>query len=139
MYRRGYRGLQKAQAFPETEAMHDWRKRVKYLWHQFQLIEPAWPQLLQAYQEVLKKLADALGDYHDLALLQAQLSILKKELPKDFSKQLHKIAQKEMDKQHQQALYLGKLVYSERPRAFRRRMAAIMDYFFTNPKFPSLL
>jgi CHAD domain-containing protein len=139
VYRRGYRGFQKAQAFPETEALHDWRKRVKYLWHQFQLIEPAWPQLLRSYQETLKKLADALGDYHDLALLQEHLKALKKELPDGFTKQLYNIIQKEMDRQHRQALYLGKLLYSERPRAFRRRMMVITDVFFTTPMSPSRL
>jgi CHAD domain-containing protein len=136
VYRRGYRGFQKAQAFPETDAMHDWRKRVKYLWHQFQLLEPAWPSLLQSYQETLKNLADALGDYHDLALLQEHLIALQKELPDDFAKQLQGISQKEMERQHSQALHLGKLLYCERPRAFRRRMSAVMDYFFTTPRFP---
>ena len=129
VYKRGVRGFQKAQILPEAEGMHDWRKRVKYLWHHFQLIEQAWPALMICYIEILKNLADELGDYHDLALLQEKTQLLKKNLPEGFAKKLWKIAEKEKKNKLSEALNLGQLIYAERPKAFRRRMAVIIKCF----------
>lgn len=130
VYKRGFRGFQMAQVFAEVEAMHDWRKQVKYLWHQFQLINQAWPEVFLAYESVLKNLADALGDYHDLALLQEKLHQLKQELPEEFAGHLHKIAEKEKEKNLAHCIELGQLIYTEKPKAFKRRMATMIDRFF---------
>ncbi len=131
VYKRGLRGFQKAQVCPQTEPMHDWRKRVKYLWHQFQLLKPAWPELFLAYENALKSLADALGDYHDLALLQENLPHIKQDLPTGFANKLIKVAAREKQQCLEQSIQLGKNLYAERPKAFRRRMASVIVSFFS--------
>ncbi len=127
VYKRGYKRYLQALKKAEAEPMHEWRKRVKYLWHQFQLIQIAWPDLMNAYLETLKNLADALGDYHDLAIIEEKTKKLAPELSTAFLRQLYQITAKEKHRLHQEALSLGKLIYAEKPRAFSERMSAVLD------------
>lgn len=52
------------------EQLHQWRKRVKDHWYQTRLLAPSWPKLMQLRSDSLKRLADMLGDDHDLAMMQ---------------------------------------------------------------------
>ena len=69
-YGRGLKEKEVAYAQPSTENFHAWRKQVKYLWHQFQILRPLWPALMTVLAEDCDRLADRLGDEHDLAVMQ---------------------------------------------------------------------
>ena len=69
-YGRGLKEKKVAYAQPTTENFHAWRKRVKYLWHQFQILRPLWPALMKVLAQDCDRLADRLGDEHDLAVMQ---------------------------------------------------------------------
>ena len=69
-YGRGLKEKKVAYAQPTTENFHAWRKRVKYLWHQFQILRPLWPALMKVLAQDCDLLADRLGDEHDLAVMQ---------------------------------------------------------------------
>ncbi len=69
-YGRGLKEKEVAYAQPSTENFHAWRKQVKYLWHQFQILRPLWPALMTVLAEDCDRLADRLGDEHDLAVIQ---------------------------------------------------------------------
>jgi hypothetical protein len=58
---------------PTKSNLHEWRKKVKYLYYQLQVLEPVIPGELVAYTPELDKLADYLGDDHDLAELKDSL------------------------------------------------------------------
>lgn len=53
--------------------LHDWRKRVKHRWHLTLVIGPFGPATSRALAADLDRLAEWLGDEHDLALLSAGL------------------------------------------------------------------
>jgi len=53
--------------------LHEWRKKVKYLYYQFQVLEPVLPEELVIYTPKLDDLADYLGEDHDLAELEDSL------------------------------------------------------------------
>ena len=69
-YGRGMKEKKIAYAQPTTENFHSWRKQVKYLWHQFQILQPLWPALMKVLAQDCDRLADRLGDEHDLAVMQ---------------------------------------------------------------------
>jgi CHAD domain-containing protein len=69
IYRRGRRAMHRAQADPTSENLHEWRKRVKDLWHAEQILRPAAPKRMKKLAERTHGLADLLGDDHDLAEL----------------------------------------------------------------------
>jgi CHAD domain-containing protein len=48
---------------------HEWRKQVKYLWHQLELLQGGWPLVIEATANELHDLSGYLGDAHDLAVL----------------------------------------------------------------------
>jgi CHAD domain-containing protein len=58
-----------AKLDPSTENLHEWRKQVKYLFYEFQVLRPVFTEELTIYESKLDKLADYLGEDHDLAEL----------------------------------------------------------------------
>lgn len=59
---------------PTPEALHEWRKPVKYLRHQVELLEPVDPDRLVPVAKQLDQLGELLGDDHDLAVFGALLA-----------------------------------------------------------------
>jgi CHAD domain-containing protein len=69
IYRRGRKAMQCAQQEPSDANLHQWRKRVKDLWHAEQILQPASPKRMKKLAKRAHGLADVLGDDHDLAEL----------------------------------------------------------------------
>lgn len=59
-----------AQAEPADEVLHEWRKRVKDLWHQLQVLQPIRPRVLEKLADQAHALGGDLGDDHNLAVLK---------------------------------------------------------------------
>jgi CHAD domain-containing protein len=70
MYGRGAEAFAAARAEPADEVLHEWRKRVKDLWHQLQLLQPVRPRVMDRLADQAHALADDLGDDHNLAVLR---------------------------------------------------------------------
>ncbi|MFO7961967.1 MAG: CHAD domain-containing protein [Nitriliruptoraceae bacterium] len=56
-----------------SAAFHLWRKRVKYHRYHLQLLQEAWPPVIEAQRQQVHELTDLLGDDHDLAVLRRDL------------------------------------------------------------------
>lgn len=72
VYRAGRRALSLAEERPSVEALHEWRKQVKYVRYQRQLLGRAWGPAVWADQ--LRELSRRLGEDHDLAILRRTLA-----------------------------------------------------------------
>lgn len=72
-YRRCCLRLTDAYEQGTTEALHEWRKRVKYHRHHLDLLRGGWPPVLRPHRRALGELGELLGDDHDLAVLRARL------------------------------------------------------------------
>lgn len=59
---------------PTDHEVHEWRKRVKYLWYQARLLEAADREGIGPMVERLDDLSDLLGDEHDLTVLVEHLA-----------------------------------------------------------------
>jgi CHAD domain-containing protein len=57
-----------------SEALHDWRKRVKDMSSQLGLFRAALPADLKAQRKTAKRVAELLGEEHDLHLLRARMA-----------------------------------------------------------------
>ncbi|MDQ3145458.1 MAG: CHAD domain-containing protein [Actinomycetota bacterium] len=71
--RTGRQAMAIARDDPSPELLHEWRKRVKYHWHHVELFEAVDPAELVPRAEDVHRLADLLGDDHDLHVLSATL------------------------------------------------------------------
>ena len=79
-YRKARESRDVAQLDSSPENLHTWRKRVKDLWYNTQLLKPIWPEQMSAAADELEKLGEFLGDDHDLVILR-QTAIRKSIVP----------------------------------------------------------
>ncbi len=120
-YRRGRAAMKRAAQAPTPERMHAWRKRSKDLWYHLRLLEPLSSGTLRGQAKDAHRLADQLGDLHDLALLEAAVRRVSPDLPAD-SAALLALIEHRGQQLATAALQLGARVYAEPPKAFHRRL-----------------
>lgn len=124
-YRRGREALKAVRAGREDESVHELRKRVKDLWYQQRLLAEAWPELLEPSAAEAHRLADLLGDHHDLAVLAEDL---RSREGLDANRPAgEELIAKRQEELLDEALALGGRLYAEKPRCFRRRMRRYWD------------
>lgn len=121
-YRDGRRDLALARREPSDERLHEWRKRVKDQWYHSQLLTPLWPEAFEFRSDQLKRLSDALGDDHDLAMM---LALLQAE-PELFGsaatrERLQRLIDKRRATLQAEAFALGARLYAEKPGALTQR------------------
>jgi len=124
-YERGAKSFGAARAEPTPELLHAWRKRAKDLWYHQRLLAPAWPALLGAQAEEAHLLSELLGDDHDLAVLDARLrdeaAPLAPAVDAERAELLALVAHRS-EQLRAEATQLGRRVYAESPKAFKRRI-----------------
>lgn len=129
-YARGRRELAAVEADPSAERLHAWRKRVKDLWYHQRLLRNAWRPPLKALAEESHRLADLLGDDHDLAVLADLLAgspaITSDSATLDRDAFLALVAERRAELQDE-ALALGRRVYAEKPKAYGRRLERYLE------------
>jgi CHAD domain-containing protein len=130
-YRRGRREMRIAEREPTAHNFHWWRKRVKYLRHQMELLRPMFPEVLDGYIVALDQLGDLLGEEHDLAELVA-LVAEEPELCADAAEVtlITALAQHRRSELQAEALVIGSKVYAESPKAFANRLEAYWSTSF---------
>lgn len=120
LYKRGRRAMERAQRDPSDEVLHEWRKAVKHRMHLAQLARRRFAAATPAIVEALDRLADLLGDDHDLAVLQGVL----RDEPElageraDAARLEARIGARRKAMQAD-AFGLGDILYGARPRVFR--------------------
>jgi CHAD domain-containing protein len=73
-HRRGRAAHRAALRDPSAENLHAWRRRVKDLRHQAELLREIDPKTMRKLRRRTRRLSDVLGDAHDLAALRAVAS-----------------------------------------------------------------
>lgn len=121
-YKRARKRMAAAWADPTDEAMHDWRKRVKYHWYHARLLRGIWPRMMQAHKDAADDLSDLLGDHHDLAVLDQRLG----ETPGDFGSEtdveaFRALLQRRKTVLEDRAFHLGRRLLAERKTAIVAR------------------
>jgi CHAD domain-containing protein len=123
VYRNGREAFAVAQEDPSQEHLHEWRKQVKYLWHQLQVLQPIQLGQVTALADQAHSLANALGDDHDLAVLSDKFL----EEPDRFSDRATMQTLADLMaccRAHlqEQAMTLGHQLYEAQPRLFVDRL-----------------
>lgn len=130
-YRRARQLVPDKWADTEAEHLHDLRRRVVEHRHQMDLIEHLWPRLGQVWAEEAQRLRNRLGACQDLAVLE-NLTNPHQELAHWRSRLLPAIAARRGAHMKTASRLAGRL-FAEKPKAFRRRIAALWDH--RPPKF----
>lgn len=120
-YRQGREAFAGAQRKPSLEDLHAWRKRVKDLWYQERLLAPICGPAIRGQAKDAHRLADLLGDDHDLGVLRQALTRGHIGVAVDLDAVVRLIDHRRGELQAE-AIHIGERIYAEKPKAFRRRM-----------------
>ncbi len=123
VYDRGRSAMKLAYSQPSSEVFHEWRKRVKYLWYQLEILEALWPNVLAQLADELHSLSEYLGDDHDLAVLRS--TILDASASFENEKELLMLVQlidRERLELEALARPLGEKLYFDPSKTFTRRL-----------------
>jgi CHAD domain-containing protein len=124
IYRRGRKAMDRAADDPRDEHLHELRKRSKDLWYSAQILRPAGPKPMKKLARRAHRLADALGDDHDLAELRRYAcahadcfdsSAAQATLLEAIDRRRSKLQKKAFDR--------GARIYRRRPRRFVSKIA----------------
>ena len=115
----------------EPDRFHDWRKRVKYLWYQVEMLSDLWPVVTEELVRELRQLSQYLGDDNDLAVLHATISRGAQHLPDYELKQLGKYIQQRRLQLQRAAYPLGQRLYAEPADSFVGRFNTYWDVWQT--------
>lgn len=102
------------------ETVHEWRKAVKFLLYQLELLIAAWPDMLDWWTGRMKKLSNDLGLWRDLGLLRAALE--EGKLVSDHSALIVDLIEEQRTILLDEAIYLGVRLFTESPAQFSNRL-----------------
>ena len=123
IYRSGRRCFATARQERSAETLHDWRKSVKYLRHQLQILRPIWPGPIGELADQAHQLTVYLGEDHDLWVLRERMSQHSDALPDEASRSaLAALIDRRRQELQDCALALGERLYLEKPGDFTRRL-----------------
>jgi CHAD domain-containing protein len=127
-YRRGRSQMVMAYRAPSPTTFHRWRKRVKYLKHQMEIITPLWPEVILGMVITLDRMAELLGEDHDLAELLESLTDRPELCPNPMERSLLRalVEQRRSDVETASRI-LGRRIYAESPAGLKGRFGAYWD------------
>jgi CHAD domain-containing protein len=73
-YKRAQRAMWQVEEGSSSDAIHEWRKRVKDHWYHARLLSQAWPGPMKAHRNAAETLSNLLGTHHDLSVFEQTLS-----------------------------------------------------------------
>ena len=124
-YRDGQKQMKSATGEPTTENFHAWRKQVKYLRHQVEIVSPVWPEVVGGLATSLSDLGDVLGDDHDQSELVRLVASVPDLMPdSDERNLLVALSQQRRRELQGAAMVMGKRIYAEAPDRFALRLEA---------------
>lgn len=122
-YRRARQLVPDSWPDAEAEHLHDLRRRVVEHRHQMDLVEPLWPRLGKVWAEEAQRLRNQLGSCQDLAVFTSFTEPHQPVAP--WRSRLAPMIQSRREAHLKSAARLAGHLFAEKPKAFRRRIAAL--------------
>jgi CHAD domain-containing protein len=110
----------------DDEAWHELRKCAKALGYQLRLLRPIWPAALGTLVQEIDQLTSRLGDANDIVVLRKRFldnSTSKGGKRDGTRRNLIRTLDRRKQKLRLQALKYARMIYSEKPGQFERRLA----------------
>ena len=124
-YERGRKAMEVAYRTRTPECFHEWRKQVKYLRHQMEIIDPLWPEVIGGLAASLEHLGDVLGDDHDQTELIGLVAALPELSPDpDERNLLVALSHQRRRELEGAARVMGGRIYAEGVKQFTGRLKA---------------
>jgi len=124
-YRRARKAVPPDFSAASAEKLHDLRKRVIVHRYQIELVAPLWPRMTKAWIAEAQRLRERLGHHHDLGVLDG-LTAAGRPLARWRARLKPAIAARQATHVAAAAKIAARL-FAEKPRAFRKRLEALMS------------
>lgn len=124
-HRRARKGFRSARETFEDQDIHDWRKRVKELRYQLELLEPLTGELEVHHR--LADLAESLGVVTDLIVLRDCALAHQSRLPEESTAHLIKKLESKVRKKTEALLAAAGDLFECKPKAFAKRVLEGVD------------
>jgi CHAD domain-containing protein len=121
-YRQGRRALKHAKHEDSADLLHAWRKDVKYLRHQLELLTPLDAHALKPLATRAQKLGNLLGEDHDLVVLRGLLVDVPMQASDGHLKRVISLIDARRTKLQRRAFSHGESLYAKRPGRFAKRV-----------------
>ena len=113
VYKAGRRAFRRVKDNATDARLHEWRKQVKYLFNQIDVVRQLGGAKWKMRRKYSNRLADILGDDHDLAVLHAKINAsANHEVSRRFALRI----EKHRTVLQRQARRLGKVLYGGKAR-----------------------
>jgi hypothetical protein len=123
-YRRARRDMKVAKAHPNAAISHDWRKYVKHHGEHLRLLRAIQPDILHTGVKQARKLADRLGQRHDIDMLIDHLADNRQDTESAFiSSDFCHVSEKRRTRLDRKAQKLGKDLFGVKPSTMVRHWA----------------
>ncbi len=123
IYRQSRKYLHLMIEQPDPESIHNFRKRVKYLWYQLSILKPVYSRMLKAYSKTLENISDEIGLHRDYTLF---LELMEENnffnLNKKQEKFIREFTDKERDTIFSKALEPSEKFFLEKPTVFANKI-----------------
>lgn len=122
-YERGRKQMVHAYKAPSPHNFHEWRKNVKYLRHQMEVMTPLWPEVVVGMAITFERVGEMIGQDHDLSILLDLLENDPNVCPDPIERSLIRAlaGQRRSDLQVA-ARVLGRRVFTEDPESLTGRL-----------------
>jgi len=121
IYQAGRWAFKRAELGGHPELFHEWRKRVKDLWHHTEVLEDVWPGMMKMLADEFHELADTLGKEHDLSVLKSVLEAEALARAEGPSAVIEAVDARRMAL-GREAKAAGERLFAEKPVAFVKRL-----------------
>jgi CHAD domain-containing protein len=123
VYRQARQAFAHATADPTVQKLHEWRKQVKSLRYQLEILRAVWPEMMGPLADQADHLGELLGDDHDLAVLRHMLT----QDPERFGGEkgvelLLALIDRRREELEGEASVLGQRLLQDPSKAFARRL-----------------
>jgi CHAD domain-containing protein len=122
-YRRARQLIPEKWLEADAEHLHDMRRRVVEHRHQMDLVEYLWPRLGKVWAEEAQRLRNRLGACQDIAVLAARTAPHQPLAP--WRSRLTPAIEARREAHLKTAARIASRLFAEKPKAFRRRIAAL--------------
>lgn len=123
IYRKGSKARAEAETARTPEALHEWRKQVKYLLNAADALQLSQKGDVAKTLKRADDLADCLGNDHDLAMLSQETARgAYAPVDADVIKMLHALINRRRAKLQKRAFGLGKRLYDRKPKKYAENM-----------------
>jgi CHAD domain-containing protein len=120
IYRRGRRAMNAVRKETSTERLHELRKRAKDLWHAAQVLRPIAPKRMKWLRRRAHRLADVVGEDHDLSVLLDRARERSDTLAPGELELLAALVERRRNPLQREAIKQGRRLYAQKPRQLVR-------------------